>query len=204
MLTAGSTGGLWCSPTALAATERLAIDSPIARERSHQLRIASANNFNPDLTLQPQQPTPTPTVLSTIDLSPAPVTASTPPTVDLSNKPATSVTNPKPVAVLEGLQPDVRSNWNSSGQVNQTIEQTAIFRLGNGDRATVKTGYDTYVQPDTKTATNIPVQVGWETKINSLKVKPTVGVDTPVWAIAILDDRSQHYPIFIATIGQLQ
>ena len=182
MLTAGSAiGYLVGIPTALAATERLALglesDSPSARDRSRRLWIASANSFNPDLTLQAQQPTPTPTVLSTIDLSLDPVPTPTTPTVDLSSKPAESVTTTKPFAVLEGLEPDIRSNWNSSGQVNQTIEQTAIFRLGNGDRATVKTGYNTYVQPDTNTATNVPLQVGWETKINSLKVKPTVGVD---------------------------
>jgi hypothetical protein len=41
----------------------------------------------------------------------------------------------------------------------------------------VKTGYDTYEQPGAKTATNIPLQFNWETKINSLKVQPGVGID---------------------------
>jgi hypothetical protein len=166
-------------PTARAATAtaRLApvvgsdLPSRSAIERS--MLIAGANNFNPDLTSPPQEPTPAPATLPIVN----PVPILTTPTVDPNTKPAESVATTKPVVVLEGLQPDIRSNWNNSGQVERTIEQTAIFRLGNNDRATVKTGYDTYVQPDTKTATNIPVQVGWETKINSLKVQPTVGVD---------------------------
>jgi hypothetical protein len=184
ILTAGSAiGYFWISiPTALATTttERLALvlesDLSISRDRSRQLLIAGANNFNPDLTLSPQQPTPAPATLPIVNPSVDPLPTTSPP-VTPGTKPADSVATTKPLAVLEGVQPDFRSDRNNSGQVNQTIEQTAIFRLGNGDRVTVKTGYDTYVQPDTKTATNIPVQVGWETKINSLKVQPTVGAD---------------------------
>jgi hypothetical protein len=180
MLTAGSAiGYLFSSPTALAATERLALGLesalPLDRDRSRQLLIAGANNFNPELT-SPQPPTPAPATFPIVNPSVDPVPTPTPPPVNSGTK-ADSVATTKPFVVLEGVQPDIRSNWNNSGQVNQTIEQTAIFRLNNGDRATVKTGYDTYVQSDTKTATNIPVQVGWETKINSLKVQPTVGVD---------------------------
>jgi hypothetical protein len=181
-------------PTVLATTTTtrsplfLGSGSAVSRDRSRQLTIAGANNFNPALTLPLQRSIPAPAKLPTVELvsTPAPaklptvelVSTPTTPTVDPSTtKPAESVATTKPFAVLEGLQPDIRSDWNNSGQVNQTIEQTAIFRLGNGDRATVKTGYDTYIQPDTKTVTNIPVQVGWETKIDSVKVQPTVGVD---------------------------
>jgi hypothetical protein len=180
MLTAGSAiGYLVGSPSILAATERSAIglesDSPINRDRSRQL-IAGANNFNPDLTSPSPRSTPAPASLPIVNSSIDPVPTPTPPIVTSNNPPA-AVATTKPVAVIEGLQPDIRIDRNNSGQVNQSIEQTAILRLGNGDRMTVKTGYDTYVQPDTKTATNVPVQVGWETKINSLKVQPTVGVD---------------------------
>ncbi len=164
-------------PHSLAATTFDRSAPVLERDRSRQLLLAGANNFNPDLTLSPQQPTPAPATLPIVNPSIDPVPTPALPPVKPGTKPADSVATTKPFAVLESVQPYIRSNWNNSGQIDRTIEQTAIFRFGNGDRATVKTGYDTYIQPDTKTATNIPVQVGWETKINSLKVQPTVGVD---------------------------
>ncbi len=143
--------------------------------------IAGAENFNPDLKL----PSPN----ENIPLSPQP-----PPPSQIkpssgansgsdlgknagassSEKPATSVT---PFAVLEGLQPNIHNDWNNSGQVNRTIETTATFRLNNSDRLLFTTGYDTYEQVGAKTFTNIPLEIDWETKINSLKVRPGVGID---------------------------
>ena len=79
--------------------------------------------------------------------------------------------------MLEGIQPNIYNTWNNAGQVNQIIESTAIFRLNNGDRLLFTTGYDTYEQPGIKTVTNIPLGIDWETKINSLKIRPGVGVD---------------------------
>ena len=205
LLTVGGTIGCYLAiaPTSLAATTIDRIDliavtnshRASTLDRSERVLIAGANNFNPELTLRsappqlpPQLPYPSspplanPTVETaqkpdTSAPTTAPIVVSEGQNVDASKKPAALTPNATPLVVLEGLQPDIRNDWNNSGQVNRTIEQTAIFRLNNGDRATVKTGYDTYEQPGSKTATNIPVQVGWETKINSLKVQPTVGVD---------------------------
>jgi hypothetical protein len=133
--------------------------------------IAGADNFNPDLKLLPPQenipipPPPSPP----IQTAPAAET----------NSGAVAKPNPAgtPFAVLDGLQPNIHIDRNNSGQVNQTIESTAIFRLSNGDRLLFTTGNNTYEQPGVKTVTNIPLGIEWETKINALKVRPGVGVD---------------------------
>jgi hypothetical protein len=126
--------------------------------------VAGANNFNPDLKIPPPReyiPIPPP---------PGANSGSVEGTVV---KPAMAA----PFAVLEGLQPNIHNDWNNSGQVNRTIESTAIFRLNNGNRLLFTTGYDTYEQAGTQTVTNIPLGINWETKINSLKISPGVGVD---------------------------
>jgi hypothetical protein len=138
-------------------------------------QIAGADNFNPDLKLSP------PTEQISIPPPPLPPTQSTPsPGANSGSVEGTGV-KPAPVgvpfAVLEGIQPNIHNDWNNSGQVNRIIESTAILRLNNGDRILFTTGYNTYEQPDTKTVTNIPLGIDWETKINSLKVRPGVGVD---------------------------
>jgi hypothetical protein len=147
---------------------------PLARRSSSPQMIAGADNFNPDLKLlPPREQIPIP--------PPSPPTQSTPsPGANSGSVEGTSV-QPAPVgvpfAVLEGLQPNIRNDWNNSGQVNRTIESTAIFRLNNGDRLLFTTGYNTYEQLGTNTVSNIPLGINWETKINSLKISPGVGVD---------------------------
>lgn len=149
----------------------------LARRSSPQLvklapqLIAGVDNFNPDLKLLPPQekiPIPPP---------PSPPTQTAP----SAETNAVEVAKPNPVgtpfAVLEGLQPNIHIDRNNSGQVNQTIESTAILRLNNGDRLLFTTGNNTYEQPGVKTVTNIPLRIDWETKINALKVQPGVGVD---------------------------
>ena len=150
--------------------------------RSSQGLIAGANNFNPDLKLPP-----TPENLPKPILTPPPAKIEPPPSSSPSSgsepkspEPNTSSTpsvNSGPFLTIDSLQPDIHTDWNNSGQVNRTIEETASFRLNNGDRLNVKLGYDTYEQPGAKTVTNIPFQLSWETKINSLKVQPGVGID---------------------------
>ncbi len=173
--------------TALAATttERgsVSIDrsSFSPTNRASQRLIAGANNFNPDLK-SPSPPSnlppPTPPAPATIEPTPAPTSGGS---TDKKNPEQTTnstpSTNSVPFLVLDGLQPDIHTDWNNSGQVNRTIEQTATFRLNNGDRLNVKTGYNSYEQPGAKTVNNIPLQLGWETKIDSLKVQPGVGID---------------------------
>jgi hypothetical protein len=138
--------------------------------------IAGADNFNPELKLPPaREYIPLP------PLPPSPSDRAAPsPGVNAGSVEGTGV-KPAPVgvpfAVLEGLQPNIHNDWNNSGQVNRIIESTAIFRLNNSDRLLFTTGYSNYEQSGTKTLTNIPLGIDWETKINSLKVRPGVGID---------------------------
>lgn len=148
---------------------------PLARRSSSPQLIAGADNFNPDLKLSPpreQIPIPPP---------PSPPTQLAPsPRANSGSVEGTGVKSAPvgvPFAVLEELQPNIRNDWNNSDQVNRTIESTAIFRLNNGDRVLFTTGYDSYEQSGVKTVTNIPLGINWETKINSLKISPGVGVD---------------------------
>jgi hypothetical protein len=149
----------------------------LARRSSPQLvrlapqLIAGADNFNPDLKLLPPQeqiPIPPP---------PSPPTQTAPAPETNSGAVAKPNAVGTPFAVLEGIQPNINNSWNNSGQVNHTIESTAILRLNNGDRLFFTTGNNTYEQPGVKTVTNIPLGIEWETKINALKVRPGVGVD---------------------------
>lgn len=129
--------------------------------------IAGADNFNPDLKIPPPR--------EYIPLPPPPPEHSSPPSEASSG--SVKDVSIKSFAVLEGLQPNIHIDWNNSGQVNRTIESTAIFRLNNGDRVLFTNGYDTYEQSGVQTVTNIPLGMEWETKINSLKVRPGLGFD---------------------------
>ena len=148
------------------------ISLPLQPMRRTPQMIAGADNFNPDLKLSPLREYIPPVSLPD-RVAPLPGANSS----SIESKITKSATVGAPLAVLEGIQPNIHNDWNNSGQVNRTIESTAIFRLNNGDRLLFTTGYDTYEQPGTKTVTNIPLGIEWETKINSLKVRPGVGVD---------------------------
>lgn len=149
--------------------------SNISLDRRSSLQlIAGADNLDPDLKVPPPR--------ESIPLPPPPPSppAQTPPLPGANSGVGNTDVKPvsgTPFAVLEELQPKIHSDWNNSGQVNRKIESTAIFRLNNGDKVLFTTGYNTYEQADTKTVSNIPVGINWETKINSLKISPGVGVD---------------------------
>ncbi|WP_051038692.1 TonB-dependent receptor [Chamaesiphon minutus] len=169
------------SATTASEIERSDKISLASRSSSPQL-IAGADNFNPDLKLSPlREQIPIPSLPPPTQSAPSPG-ANSGSVEDIGVKPAPVGV---PFVVLEGLQPNIRNDWNNSGQVNRTIESTAIFRLNNGDslrdskaeRLLFTTGYNTYEQPGTNTVTNIPIGVDWETKIDSLKVHSGVGVD---------------------------
>ena len=185
ILAAGSIFAYLLQPTTSSATTVAQIvgngNISLARRSSPQLKkwapqlMAGADNFNPDLKVPPPReyiPLPA-TSPSPLDRA-APVPGSSGSVEGAGVKP---VSVGVPFAVLEGLQPNIRNDRNNSGQVNQTLESTAIFRLNNGDRLLFTTGYDTYEQIGTKTVNNIPLGINWETKINSLKISPGVGID---------------------------
>lgn len=162
--------------TSLATTNSLEIESgrillSLPPMKLTPQLIAGADNFNPALKLLPPtkyiSPPPPP---------PNPVIPPGDSSKSVESKPK-SATATVPFAVLENIQPNIRTDWNNSGQVNRFIESTAILRLNNGDRLLFTTGHNTYEQPGAKTVTNIPLEVEWETKIDLLKVSAGVGVD---------------------------
>ncbi len=180
ILVAGSIFGcLLCQTTRAAATTVPAARTSLARKSPPQLirfrlqpTIAGADNFNPDLKLSPPK--------ENIPIPPSPPPNRSPQPSEANANPASGnilSTGGAPFAVLEGLQPNIHIDRNNSGQINQTIESTAILRLNNGDRLFFTTGNNTYEQPGVKTVTNIPLRIDWETKINALKVRSGVGVD---------------------------
>lgn len=133
------------------------------------IRIAATGpeNFNPELRIPSPPPPPTPPPPP----PPAPAPSETP------EETATPVTR-EPQFKLENLQIDFRDNQDQSGQHNQWIEPTAQFQLGNqGDRLLVKTGFNTFEEPDTETVTNIPIQIGWQTKVGKSTLQVAAGAD---------------------------
>lgn len=115
--------------------------------------LAAPENFNPGLRIPPPPPPPT-------KLNPP-----------LSKEPV------KPFAVLENIQTDFRNDTDNFGLENLFIEPTAQFRLPNGNKIKFKTGYNHFAQTKVESITNIPVQVGWEGKVDQVTLQTAVGVD---------------------------
>jgi hypothetical protein len=141
---------------------------------SRQQLIAGADNFNPDLKLSaPRDYIPLP-----LPLAPTLSSGENSNTKNTGTITGASSSNSgTPFILLEELKPNIRNDWNNSGQVNRIIEETATFRLNNGDRLFFTTGYNTYEQTAAKTVINIPLQIDWETKVNSLKFRQGIGLD---------------------------
>ncbi len=119
------------------------------------MQIAGPENFNPGLRLPPSPPQ--------LPAEPTPPPAST--ESDTS------------AIVLESLTTDFRRDVDNFDNQNQFIEETAQFRLPNGNRLRVRTGLNSFDQPDIESITNIPLQVGWEGKIDGVTVEVAGGVD---------------------------
>jgi hypothetical protein len=119
------------------------------------MQLAAPENFNPGLRLPPPpsqpsvQPTPPPT----------------------STEPATEAIK------LESLTTDFRRDGDNFEQRNQFIEEMAQFRLRNGNRFRIKTGFNSFEQRNIESITNIPLHVEWEGKINQVTVAVGGGVD---------------------------
>ncbi|HEY9673170.1 MAG TPA: hypothetical protein V6D11_17130 [Waterburya sp.] len=118
------------------------------------IQIAAPENFNPGLRLPPP---------------PQPLAQPTPPSASTE-----SVT---PAVKLESLTTNFRRDSDNFNQTNQFIEETAQFRLRNGNRFRFKTGINYFEQRDFESVTNIPLQVEWEGKIDKVTVAVGGGVD---------------------------
>jgi hypothetical protein len=75
------------------------------------------------------------------------------------------------------VQTHFRSERDNSGQHNQFFEAATQFKTLNGQNIRFTTGSNRFRQTGVETVTNIPVQVGWEGKIGTVRIQPGVGVD---------------------------
>lgn len=128
--------------------------------------MAAPENFNPELRLPPSQPLP-PQPLPPQPLPPQPS----------PSQPPASTESVTPALKLESLTTDFRWNEDSSEKRNLFIEQTAQFRLRNGNRFRIKTGFNSFEQQEVESVTNIPLQVEWEGKIDRVTLTVGGGVD---------------------------
>jgi hypothetical protein len=122
--------------------------------------MAGPENFNPGLRL-PLPPPP-----------PPPPSPSPPP-----SQPPTATEPVTPAVKLESLTTDFRRDVDKLGQGNLYIEQTAQFRLRNGNQFRIKTGFNSFEDPKFESVTNIPLQVEWEGKVDQVKLTVGGGVD---------------------------
>ena len=78
---------------------------------------------------------------------------------------------------LETIQTDFSNEQDNNGQRNQFIQTTSQFRMNNGQKFLFKTGANSFVMPGVESVTNIPFQIGWEGKIDTIKIQPSIGID---------------------------
>src|SRR5919199_139336 len=120
--------------------------------------MAAPENFNPGLRLPP----------------PPPPQASPPP----SQSPASPSTEPvTPVVKFESLTTDFRRDTDNFDQRNLFMEETAQFRLRNGNHFRIKTGFNFFEERGLESVTNIPLHVEWEGKIDRVNLTVGGGVD---------------------------
>src|SRR5919202_101010 len=119
------------------------------------MQIAAPENFNPGLRLPPPPPQPS--------AQPSP--------------PPTATESVTPAIKLEGLTTDFRRDSDNFEQHHLFLEETAQFRLRNGNRLRFKTGFNSFEQREFESVTNIPLHVEWEGKINQVTVAVGGGVD---------------------------
>ncbi|MEH2285831.1 hypothetical protein [Nostoc sp.] len=167
----------WKSPLGL--TEQVTTVNPESAEqyskplpyrfKSTPIFLAAPENFNPDLRLPPPLPK-----LPQQNSSPPPLLE--PP--QQNSSPPTTSTKPKtPDVVLESIDTDYRYETDNFGQTNFFLEPTVQFRLRNGNKIFLKTGFNFFEQRGVESVTNFPLQVGWQGKIGQATLQTAVGVD---------------------------
>ena len=144
------------SPNTLSSLEGSSVELHYPSKPPPQL-MAVPENFNPGRRLPPPKPQP--------------VEPPSQPPASTSTEFVTSA------AELESLTTDFRQDENNFGQRNLFIEETAQFRLANGNRFRIRTGFNSFEQQDVESVTNIPLQVEWEGKIDRATVTVGGGID---------------------------
>jgi hypothetical protein len=88
--------------------------------------------------------------------------------------------SPSPVPSLNersNLQLNFRNDTDNYGKLNRFLEPTARFHLANGDTLRIRTGYNYFNQLAVESVINIPLQIGWETQINTVRLDIAAGLD---------------------------
>jgi hypothetical protein len=134
-------------------------DLKLSKPLPYRFLIAAPENFNPNLELPPPKP-PTP-----------------PKPPENSSPPKTSTEPKKPDVVLESINTDYRYDTDNFGQTNLFIEPTLQFRLRNGNKIFLKTGFELFEQRGVESITNFPLQIGWQGKIGEVTLQTAAGVD---------------------------
>jgi hypothetical protein len=136
--------------------QSLILDTESGKHRYNKLEkilISAPNNFNPGKKLAPPKP-------------PKPI------------KPPENKKSPsKPPLVLESIQTNFRNDFNKFSQQNTFFEPTFQFGLRNGQKLSLKTGFNAFEQPKFESVTNIPLQFGWQTKIEKFTIQTAAGID---------------------------
>lgn len=84
---------------------------------------------------------------------------------------------PKSDMGIDRVKIRFHSESDSEGRVNRFIEPTFDIRLPNDQKLRVKTGFNTFEQPNIDTVTNIPVQLGYSGKVGEYTVQTGAGID---------------------------
>ncbi|AFZ12759.1 hypothetical protein Cri9333_1876 [Crinalium epipsammum PCC 9333] len=151
--------------------------------------IAAPDNLVPNQQVQPPaQSAPTPSPAPPAQLAPTPASTPTPTTPPLPTvQPPASLPEANPSATiqnavlpsfsLDNLQINFRNDVDKFGRENRFIEPTAQFRLSNGNIVQLKTGFNYFKYPGLEDVSNIPLTLGYQTKINQVTLQAGVGVD---------------------------
>ncbi|BAY79891.1 hypothetical protein NIES25_63790 (plasmid) [Nostoc linckia NIES-25] len=129
----------------------------LSKPLPYRFLIAAPENFNPDLRVPPPRPKPKPP--------------------ENSSPPTTSTEPGTPNAVLESIDTNYRYDTDNFGQTNLFIEPTLQFRLRNGNKIFLKTGFNFFEQRGVESVSNFPLQVGWQGKIGQVTLQTAAGVD---------------------------
>ena len=148
--------GFWASPIRASSEPK---DNHSLATLKQNLQANGAENFNPVLEAPPIIPI-------------APLN----PILEEPKEPITPVSQLEEIK-LENIQTDFSNEQDNNGQRNQFIQTTSQFRMNNGQKILFKTGTNSFVMPGVESVTNISFQIGWEGKIDTVKIQPFIGID---------------------------
>ncbi len=153
--------GIWVIGTTAAQANSLTdVYLPVAATGPENLTPGLSQPAPPPILPTPPTPSPSPT--------PIPA-APEPPVFDLE---------PAPLISFKQLQVAFQRSQDNFDQRNQFFEPTLLFQFGEEPAVfQLKTGFNTFEQAKIETVTNIPFQLGWQTKLGAKKVQIAAGID---------------------------